>query len=223
MSWQIALMGASVAMSAAQAASSASRGAAAVNAGAEQEKTGAYIRAAQGRAMAAGTQLEIGESRLQTQQQEIGRRREIAKIWQANAIDLVARGGRSDGTDSMAALQAENARLGEEDVANIRLMGESRVNKLSFRKKQFELGASAADLSAIFTGENAARKTNDLYTDMGFKLMGTALSAAGSMAGGLGGGGGSTPGNAAANAPSSVGGTDISGYRGAGSYSYGAD
>ena len=171
----------------------------------EQGVMGAKIRGAQGRAAAAGTGLAIAEDKYATQQQEIARRREIARLWQANAIDLVGRGGQSDGTDSTAVLQAENARLGEKDVTNIRLMGESRVSKLSFRQTQQNLGAMASELEALNIGEATSRQIASFATSMFFKLL-DPIGGSGVHQGGASAGAGSTPGSVLGNAPSFVGG-----------------
>ena len=194
MSVQIALMGAMVGLSAAQAASSATKGAAAAGAAKDQGVLADRIKASQSMAMAAGTGVEIAETRLATEQQEIARRRQIAQLWQANAIDAVGRGAApGSGTDSVAVAQAYNKSLGDEDIANIQFMGSSRVSKLSFRKTQFELGATAADLDALNVVANADRKTDALNTAMIFQIGQAALSAGSKFTYSGGGGGGGVP------------------------------
>jgi hypothetical protein len=181
MSFQIALMAGMVAMSAAQAASSASKGADAASASAAQGLEGSMVRGAQGRAAAAGTGVEIAETRLSTAQQEINRRMQIAQLWQANAIDAVGRGAAPDAHDSTSAIQAYNARLGEADIANIRFMGESRVSKLSFRQVQQNLGVAASDLEAVNIGDNARRTQDMISSNMMFQIGGAALKGASGM------------------------------------------
>ena len=69
------------------------------------------------------------------------RRVEMARLAQANAIDMVARGGVATGQDSAAAIDAGNLAAGEEDIDNASLMGESAKKQLSFRKSNFQLAA----------------------------------------------------------------------------------
>jgi len=190
MSVQIALMAGMVAMSAASAASQASKASAAAGAGKDQGVLGDLIKKSQGMAAAAGTGVEIAETKLATVQQEIARRRQIAQLWQSNAIDAVGRGAAASGSDSVAAAQAYNARLGAEDIANIEFMGSSRVSKLSFRKTQLELGASMTDLDAMNISANAERRADDANTAMMFQIGGAALKGASSMTASMGGGAG---------------------------------
>lgn len=178
MSVQIALMAGMAAMSAAQAASSASKGAdAAATAGAQSTQS-SMIRGAQGRAAAAGTGVEIAETRLSTAQQEMSRRMQIAQLWQANAIDAVARGAAPTSGDSTSAIQAYNAKLGDADIANIRFMGESRVSKLSFRQTQQQLGVSASELEQVNIAQNTAATQDQLMTNMIFAIGGAAAKGA---------------------------------------------
>jgi hypothetical protein len=190
MSVQIALMAGMVAMSAASAASSASKGADAASAGAAQGVEGAMVRGSQGRVAAAGTGVEIAETRLSTAQQEISRRMQIAQLWQANAIDAVGRGAAPDPNDSTSVIQAYNARLGEADIANIRFMGDSRVSKLSFRQTQQQLGVAASDLEQVNITDNAARTQDMIQSNMMFQIGGAALKGA---SGFTYGGGGAPP------------------------------
>lgn len=190
MSVQIALMAGMVAMSAASAASQASKAAGAAGAAKDQGVLGDLIKKSQGMAAAAGTGVEIAETKLATVQQEIARRRQIAQLWQSNAIDAVGRGAApGGGTDLVAAAQDYNARLGAEDIANIQFMGESRVSKLSFRKTQLELGASMTDLDAMNISANAERRASDAQTAMIFQIGSAALKGASSFT--YSGGGGS--------------------------------
>ena len=180
MSVQIALMAAQAGLGIAQAASSATKGMAAAGAAKDQGILADRIKASQAMAAAAGTGVEIAETRLQTQQQEIARRRQIAQLWQANAIDAVGRGAApGGGTDSVGVAQAYNQSLGDQDIANIQFMGDSRVSKLSFRKKQLELGASAADLDALNVAANADRRADAISSNMIFQIGGSLLGAAG--------------------------------------------
>ena len=200
MSFQIAAMAAMVAVSAAASASAASKGAAAASTGAASEEQASMIRASGLRAAAAGTGVEIAETRLSTAQQEIGRRMAIEQLRQQNAIDAVGRGAApGGGTDSAAVAQSYNRALGEADIANIRFMGESRVSKLSFRQQQQNLGVAAEDLQQSNIATNLGLQTDMLYTQMGFQMLGAAAKGAARMS--YGGGGGEMPtGSAAASA-----------------------
>jgi hypothetical protein len=178
MSVQIALMAGMAALSATQAVSSMAKGADAASAAEASGLQGAMVRGSGARAAAAGTGVEIAETRLSTAQQEIQRRMQIAQLWQSNAIDAVARGAAPDAHDSTGAIQAYNARLGEADIANIRFMGDSRVSKLSFRQEQQQLGVQASELEALNISENAARTKDALMTNMMFQIGGAALKGA---------------------------------------------
>lgn len=97
MSFQIAAMAATAAVSAAGAASAAAKGNEAASSAAASETQGSMVRASGLRAAAAGTGVEIAETRLSTVQQEIGRRMQIAALFQQNAIDAVGRGAAPGG------------------------------------------------------------------------------------------------------------------------------
>ena len=202
MSFQFAMMAAGMGVSLLQglnsAAGAAQQGAAAdanTRAAAEQKTMGAGVRSAQYRTAAAETGSEIAGTQLQTQQQENQRRLAIARLWQANAIDQVGRGGVSGDGGSGDVIQAYNKTLGDQDIANIRLMGESKVNQLSFKQTQYNLSASASDLDALFAGDNAARQISQQDAQTSNQMTGIALNTLGKIVGGAsgGGGGGSDP------------------------------
>lgn len=214
MSFQIAAMAAMAAVSAAGAASAAAKGNEAASSAAASETQGSMVRASGMRAAAAGTGVEIAETRLSTAQQEISRRMQIAALFQQNAIDAVGRGAApGGGTDSAGVAQRYNAQLGEADIANIRFMGESRVSKLSFRQQQQNLGVSAEDLQQVNIADNLARSTDMRNTAMLFQILGAGTKAAGGIS--YSGGGDS------AALAGSAGGTSAAGYQGPGYHTYG--
>jgi hypothetical protein len=207
MSFQFAMMGAAMGMSMLQGISSAAsakqQGAAAdanTRAAADQKIMGDKVKSAQYTTAAAETGTEIAGAQLTAQQQEIQRRRQIAQLWQANAIDLVGRGGVSGDGGSGDVIQKYNLGIGDEDIANIRLMGESKVNQLSFRQTQYNLAASGADLDAINAGDNASRQisqqdaqTSNAMTGIVLSTLGKVVGGGSAMFGGGGGGGGGVP------------------------------
>jgi hypothetical protein len=204
MSFQFAMMAAGMGMSLLQginsAAGAAQQGAAAdanTRAAADQKIMGAQVKSAQYTTAAAETGTEIAGAQLTTQQQEIQRQRQIAQLWQANAIDQVGRGGVSGDGGSGDVIQAYNAGIGAEDIANIKLMGESKVNQLSFRQTQYNLAASASDLDALNAGDNATRQISQQDAQTSNAETGIVLNTLGKLVGGASAfGGGSSGGNA---------------------------
>ena len=209
MSFQFAMMGAAMGMSMLQginsAAGAAQQGAASdanIRAAADQKIMGAQVKSAQYTTAAAETGTEIAGTQLQTQQQEIQRRRTIAKLWQANAADLVGRGGVSGDGGSGDVIQAYNAGIGDEDISNIRLIGESKVNQLSFRQTQYNLAATGSDLDALNAGDNASRQISQQDAQTSNQVTGIILGTLGKMVGGasmFGGGGEGGPMTASAD------------------------
>ena len=178
MSVQIAMMAGMAALSAAQAASAAAKGSSDASAAAGERELGNMVKAAGYRVAAAETDVGIRQTQLQTQQQERARRLQIAQLWQANAIDLVGRGGVAGDAGSGDVIQAYNKDLGDEDLANIRLMGESQVNKLSFRKSQQLMGVSASELDSFNAREGANRQIEGFQQQAVFKILGAGMNAA---------------------------------------------
>jgi len=221
MSWQMAMMAAQAGVGIASSISSATRGAAAIDRGigrlheAENQAAaetrmnvlGTEVRGAQYLTQAAQTDVTAAEVGIRTAQQEKARRVALDHLMQANAIDLVARGGVQTGQDSAAAIENYNRDVTEEDVGTIKLMGESAKRQLSFRKKNFELSAMGeqlrgqfARLAGAFKQENlegqieeAGAKARDLGSDAIFKVLGSLTGMGASMSGGSGGGGGGDP------------------------------
>ena len=209
MSVQLAMMGAQAGLSVLQGISSASRAVAAKNAQianlhtAEQQnatsedltKLGYSVRAAQYNTQAAQTDITSQEVAIQTAQQELARRRMLANLGQANAIDLVARGGVETGQDSSGAIDQRNQQLSDEDVANIRMMGESKQQQLSFRKQNLSdaaamqnLGSTFSQVAANFKQQNlesqvatAGQQANDIGIDAMFNISSKLLGSVGSM------------------------------------------
>ena len=212
MSWQMAMMAGQAALSGVQAISGAARGSAAIGRqidylhSAEQQaateadlnKRGAQVRQAQYLTQAAQTDVTSAEVGIQTAQQELMRRRELGRLMQGNAIDLVARGGVATGQDSSAAIGDYNKALTEEDVGTIKLMGESRQRQLSFRKANLEFAAQGEDLRQTLFNlgsyykqqgleqqvHEAGAKAQDIGVDTMFKLLSTAMGSVGSIGGG---------------------------------------
>ena len=190
MSFQFAMMGAAMGMSMLQGINSAAgaqqQGAAAdanIRAAADQKIMGAKVKSAQYTTAAAETGTEIAGAQLTSQQQEIQRRRTIAQLWQNNAVDLVGRGGVSGDGGSGDVIQAYNAGIGDEDIANIKLMGESKVNQLSFRQTQYNLAATGSDLDALNAGDNASRQISQQDAQTSNAVTGIILGTLGKMIG----------------------------------------
>jgi hypothetical protein len=113
------------------------------------------------RTTAAETDVTSAGVRLQTAQQEMGRRRTLQQLTAANTTSRIGRGAIYDPYDSASAIEGENQRLGEEDISTLRLMGESSVRKLSFQKRQLELQAKGVEAGL---GEQPIRR--DPYLDL---------------------------------------------------------
>lgn len=212
MSFQIALMAGMAAMSVAQAASKASQGAAAATrgianaqAGQEAARTETYlndlqsqVRGGQYLVQAAQTDELSAEVGVRTAQQELMRRRELSRLMQGNAIDLVARGGVATGQDSASAIDDYNRAMAQEDVDTIRFMGQGQQRQLSFRKQNLEMAAKGETLRQLYAqagGQNKidalgrqigdmGARAQDIGTDAMFKIGGTLLNFAGSVGGG---------------------------------------
>lgn len=219
MSFQLAMMGAQAGLSIIQGISSATRGAAALDnqiagyhvaeqqvvTGNEMAKLGSQVREAQLNTQAAQTDITSAQVGVQTAEQELARRRMLASLGQSNAIDLVARGGVQTGQDSAGAIDQYNRQLSDEDVSNIRMMGDARQQQLSFRKQNLqsevgneELRSTFAQIGTDFKLQNlesqvatAGQKANDIGVDAMFKIGSTLLGSVGSI-GSLGGSGGYT-------------------------------
>jgi len=223
MSFQIAMMAGMAAMtvaSAAQQASAASAAGGRAKAGIGEAKRQADIEAnfarmgsevRQGGLMvqAAQTDVTAAEVGIQTAQRELSRRKEIGRLFQANAIDMIARGGIATGQDSGGAIDRANLEAGEEDVSNIKMMGESAKRQLSFRKSNLELAVQGEKLRSIF-GDTAAEgkqrsfdlqsadidaRTSDARTSALMAAGGKLFSMGMSYGSGGGGGGGKAPGS----------------------------
>jgi hypothetical protein len=212
MSFQIALMAGMAAMSVAQAASSASKGAAAAGRGIasagkaeEAARTETYLNDLQAQVRGGGyqvaasqTDISSAEVGMRTAQQELMRRRELDRLLQGNAIDLVARGGVQTGQDSASAIDDYNRAMAEEDVGTMRMMGESAKRQLSFRKQNLEMAAKGAELQGLYgqaTGQNKVdalerqkadlgARAQDIGSDAVFKIGSTLMNFAGSNFGG---------------------------------------
>ena len=132
MSFQIAMMAGMAAMSVAQAAQSASKAGAAsgrqiaslheaerqnaIEANIAKSETaiqkmGYEVQGANYLTQAAQTDVTAAEIGIATKQQELMRRRELGRLGQANAIDLVARGGVPTGQDSAGAIDEYNREM----------------------------------------------------------------------------------------------------------------
>jgi hypothetical protein len=200
------------AMSVAKAASDAKQGADAMGRGIqsaqkaqEGARTEAYlndlqtqVRGGQDLVLASQTDVSQSEVSMRTAQQELSRRRELARLGQANAIDLVARGGVQTGQDSASAIDDYNRSMVAEDVSTMRMMGESQKRQLSFRKQNLEMAAKGEELRGLYAqagGQNKVdalgrqiadfgARAQDIGTDAMFKIGGTLLSTAGSIGGG---------------------------------------
>lgn len=212
MSFQFAMMGAAMGMSMLQGINSAAgarqQGEAAdanTRAAADQKIMSAHVKGAQYTTMAAETGTEIAGAQLTSQQQEIQRRRTIAQLWQNNAIDLVGRGGVSGDGGSGDVIQAYNAGIGEEDIANIKLMGESKVNQLSFRQTQYNLAAKGTDLDALNASDNASRQISQQDAQTSNAVTGIVLGTLGKMIGAGSMMGGSSAGGSAGGADAIMG------------------
>jgi hypothetical protein len=192
MSFQLVMIGAMAAMSAAQAASSAAKGASDSSAAAGERGLGDMVKAAGYKVAAAQTDVGIKQTQLQTQQQEEARRMQIAQLWQANAIDLVARGGVAGEGGSGDVAQAYNKELGDEDLSRIRLIGESQVNRLSFRRTQQLMGVAASELDAFNAREQSNRQIEGFGQQAFFQIGQAALSAGSKFGASMGGGSGYT-------------------------------
>jgi hypothetical protein len=119
----------------------------------------------------------------------------LANLGQANAIDLVARGGVQTGQDSAAAIDQRNRALADEDAFNIRFIGDEKQQQLSFRKQNLlsavgseQLAAIGARLGTEFRQQNletqvgaAGQKAQDIGTDAMFSIGNKLLSSAGSF------------------------------------------
>jgi hypothetical protein len=205
MSVQLAMMGAQAGLSVIQGISGALRGAQAqqrqidslhlaetqVVTGNEMSKLGSQVTQAQLATQAGQTDITAQEVNIQTAEQELARRRMLASLGQSNAIDLVARGGIETGQDSAGAIDQRNRQMSDEDVANIRLMGDAKQQQLSFRKQNLQtaigneqLRSTFAQLGTDFKLQNletqvatAGQKAQDIGIDamfnIGSKLMGS--------------------------------------------------
>jgi hypothetical protein len=211
MSVQLAMMGAQAGLSVIQGISGALRGAQAqqrqidslhlaetqVVTGNEMSKLGSSVTQAQLATQAGQIDITSQEVAIQTAEQELARRRMLASLGQSNTIDLVARGGIETGQDSAGAIDQRNRELSDEDVGNIRLMGDAKQQQLSFRKQNLqsaigneELRSTFSQLGTDFKLQNletqigtAGQKAQDIGVDAMFNIGSKLLGAGSSMAG----------------------------------------
>lgn len=132
MSAQVALLAATTAMTAfsqIQAGSAQARG----------------YEGAAGQSMLQGGQADVQQSqvRLQAAQEELQRRKGLARLMSANRADVAGRGIDAGQGSSADVIDDYNRSQAEEDINNIRFIGESRSKMLSFAKQQYEQQASS--------------------------------------------------------------------------------
>jgi hypothetical protein len=98
-------------------------------------QAGGY-EAAAGGAMVQGAEYELqgAQVRLQAQQEELQRRRGLARLLSANRAAQAMSGISGEQGSSFDVIQDYDKASADEDIGNIRFMGESRSRMLSFAK-----------------------------------------------------------------------------------------
>lgn len=113
--------------------------------------------AAQARSMrgqAAQYRQMAEESKVQTLQDEVARRRKFQELTGTNIADAAARGITSD-SGSYEAIEAENRREAELDMANVRFIGDARTRRYGLASHMSNQAAGDA-LTSSYIGAGAS-------------------------------------------------------------------
>lgn len=196
MSAQMALMAGSMALSAYSAVKQGEAQGAQVEDQARGQAMQYEIKAGQQGMAAAGR-------RLQAANEELARRRGLEKLLSVNRAEVTARGVVGDVQSSAGVIEDYNRDSAEEDIKNIRFMGEHESKVLDF-------GADSSRLNA----RQLRTVSGDSYRTMGWLTAASKIGMAGySLMGGFGGSGGDFKGTEAGAAQ-----YGSAGYAGSSSY-----
>lgn len=88
------------------------------------------------------TDVQAAEVRAQAQNEELQRRKGLLKLLSGNRADLAGRNVSGEQGSSFDVIQGYNEDEAARDIGNIRFMGESKVQRLSFAKAGYEFQAS---------------------------------------------------------------------------------
>jgi hypothetical protein len=122
-------------------------GTAAISAGGQLMAGSAQARAQ--RSQAAQYEQMAQESKVQTLQEEVARRRKLIDMTGSNQLDVAARGVTSD-SGSYEAIAAENQRQAELDISNQRFVGDARTRRYGLASHMANQAAQQARMQSYF-------------------------------------------------------------------------
>jgi len=151
-----------------------------------QRRAGA-IQAQQAYTQAAELDVTKAGVQIQSAEQELARRRQLQQLTAANTIDTIARHEQYDPYSSSSAIERENVRLSEADIADLKLMEESQLHRLSFQQSQLNLAGRALDAGINVTpprfdtsaSDLAAAQRSSIWGEAGLKALGQVAGYAG--------------------------------------------
>lgn len=144
--------------------------------------SGGYAQARGLRSQAGQYAAAQQDSKVQTLQEEVARRRRFMEMTGTNQLDLAGRGVTSD-SDSFEAIEAENRRRAEMDISNARFLGDQRTRQLG--------------LAAHMSNRAASNAIRGGWISAGITVLNSAYKAFGGMSGGAPDTGGSAAGTQA--------------------------